>query len=476
MEHQGELFQRNYKKNRNGGFSLIEVLIAVVVLAIVAIPMIHLFLTSTKINVKSRETLRATTVAQDIMEGLKACDVGELEKEFQEPETDFSLIDRKLVKGDLRDLSEDEQWGKGIDGLFYFAMTDVTMQGTEYDTLIKLDARGYMEDGLVTSVPDETESDPMKPTVYTGHDQEHNNTKMAKISSVVEGQDGLYVEKRSDRDRILDEIWNEYRTELEKNGYSREDLKFSVEENMGISIPKMDITQRETVIDIKDTGDVDADGNPIAEATVRVTYYCQYPSGSGEAAEISVPDELPTDNSRFSGENFYVFYYPFYAREEVPDAIEINNIDGIPLQLILVKQADETLSEVERAACDESYMVDVDLKGFDKDKLDEQLVIRTNLGDSVMSETFLRGKTDIREARDRVKFRVKGISGVRPFDELQVYRLTGERLGAAAAAPDVADLTSVIYDVDVAIYKRGAADRNFPMEERVMLLSGSKIN
>ena len=41
-------------------------------------------------------------------------------------------------------------------------------------------------------------------------------------------------------------------------------------------------------------------------------------------------------------------------------------------------------------------MVDVDLKGFDKDKLDEQLVIRTNLGESVMSETFLRGKTEIR--------------------------------------------------------------------------------
>ena len=51
MEHQGELFQRNYKKNRNGGFSLIEVLIAVVVLAIVAIPMIHLFLTSTKLPI-----------------------------------------------------------------------------------------------------------------------------------------------------------------------------------------------------------------------------------------------------------------------------------------------------------------------------------------------------------------------------------------------------------------------------------------
>ena len=65
---------------------------------------------------------------------------------------------------------------------------------------------------------------------------------------------------------------------------------------------------------------------------------------------------------------------------------------------------------------------------------------------------------------------------MRSFDELQVYRLTGERLGAAAAAPDVADLTSVIYDVDVAIYKKGAADRNFPMEERVMLLSGSKID
>ena len=59
------------KQNKDAGFSLVELLIAVVILAIIVIPLMNLFVSSNRINIKSRQTLRATTVAQDIMEGLK---------------------------------------------------------------------------------------------------------------------------------------------------------------------------------------------------------------------------------------------------------------------------------------------------------------------------------------------------------------------------------------------------------------------
>ena len=52
--------------NKNAGFSLLELLIAVTILAIITIPMLHMFVTSAKINGKSRITLRATVLAQDI--------------------------------------------------------------------------------------------------------------------------------------------------------------------------------------------------------------------------------------------------------------------------------------------------------------------------------------------------------------------------------------------------------------------------
>lgn len=55
---------RKYQENPDAGFSLVELLIAVTILAIIVVPLLHMFVTSTRINVKSRQTLRATTVAR----------------------------------------------------------------------------------------------------------------------------------------------------------------------------------------------------------------------------------------------------------------------------------------------------------------------------------------------------------------------------------------------------------------------------
>ncbi|MBD5445051.1 MAG: prepilin-type N-terminal cleavage/methylation domain-containing protein [Lachnospiraceae bacterium] len=52
----------------NKGFTLIEVLIAVFVLAIVVVPLLHSFVSSHRVNGKSKQYMRATTLAQDEME------------------------------------------------------------------------------------------------------------------------------------------------------------------------------------------------------------------------------------------------------------------------------------------------------------------------------------------------------------------------------------------------------------------------
>lgn len=54
--------------NADKGFSLLEVLVAVLVLAIVVIPVLHSFVSSYRVNARSREMLRATTLAQNEME------------------------------------------------------------------------------------------------------------------------------------------------------------------------------------------------------------------------------------------------------------------------------------------------------------------------------------------------------------------------------------------------------------------------
>ena len=44
------------------------------------------------------------------------------------------------------------------------------------------------------------------------------------------------------------------------------------------------------------------------------------------------------------------------------------------------------------------------------------------------------------------------------------------------AAPLGTDITELIYDVEVSVYEEGAAGRNFPDEERMIVIEGSKTN
>ena len=130
------------KLNKDAGFSLLELLIAVVILAIIVIPLLNLFLSSNKLNIKSRQTLRATTAAQDIMEGLKAYNMEEIRAQFDDPASGFYVIDSRMIKGGVKE----EAPGKGnpTDGLYVFSMKELNMQGSKFDAKIEIDGRGYM--------------------------------------------------------------------------------------------------------------------------------------------------------------------------------------------------------------------------------------------------------------------------------------------------------------------------------------------
>lgn len=60
------------KKKANQGFSLVEVVIAIAILAIVALPLFSAFAQSAKTNAKARKIMNATNLAQNIVEDIKA--------------------------------------------------------------------------------------------------------------------------------------------------------------------------------------------------------------------------------------------------------------------------------------------------------------------------------------------------------------------------------------------------------------------
>ena len=57
-------------------FPLWSFLIAMVVLAIIVVPLLHSFVTSARTNAKSRSTMHATAIAEDVMEMFEAISAG----------------------------------------------------------------------------------------------------------------------------------------------------------------------------------------------------------------------------------------------------------------------------------------------------------------------------------------------------------------------------------------------------------------
>lgn len=62
---------REDNKKRNSGFTLVEVLVAVAVLAVAAIPILQSFVSVVQVNSKSRRRLAASTIAEAVMESCK---------------------------------------------------------------------------------------------------------------------------------------------------------------------------------------------------------------------------------------------------------------------------------------------------------------------------------------------------------------------------------------------------------------------
>lgn len=446
--------RKNDGKLNNRGLSLVELLVAVTILAVITVPMLHMFVTSGKINAKSRVTLRATFLAQDVLESLKAYHVEELQDQFN-GRTDFVLVDRTLLDGAA--LSEDiaqESSENGTDaagnpkpGLYYFTMKNVHMEKSRFDVRIKVDARGYTEGN----------------TDASAHEKQPNSSNVAYITSMNKDTDASYQQTKLLEAEVFQEVRNK--------------LSLPAGEDVDYDTPGLECLGRKITVSFKD-GSVDADGNQKTEAKIGYEYTFRY--NSGAEFKVTIPStqdedgEYATPRGDFIGSNFYLFYYPVY--EGKPDEIvfECTETGGLsafsadhPLNIYIAKQTDKELTDTQLYTAEIAYRAKVDVKGLDKEKFR----IRTNLGYHLVNDAYLESVGAKKEILSQVEYHRDGAVAKKSLNIFNLSGIRDKEYGADGADDEVLEL---MYDVQVEVYEAGAADEGFPTEKRKVTLDGSK--
>lgn len=473
----------------HAGFSLIELLIAVTILSIIAVPLLHMFVTSSRINAKSRRIHSATMVAQDIMEGVKAYTLEEVKAQFQPlgedggssydpPGEDFRIINRTMILGGVKDLTKRMPQHRENDGIYYFGMENV---GTaQYDVLIKLDASTYgVKAKDRTRDPDAV------------HDSELNGRFYAEIGSINEisgssgdmlrAADSSYHQSKELDEDVLKDIRQQIKEDILTNGGSIPDDLDKLElEDL--------IRKRLIKVTIEDAHRKDAAGNEQCLATVTFIYEYEYggmenkclkeecpfqsgkaghpwphshgyaASGSGEACAIS---------RTFSSGNFYLFYYPFYAAGKRIDDIEFEIKDKDKLlggehpmlkSITLAKQIRSEmdpdrnvivpeLSDLQLWEKESNYQAEVRINTHGK--IEADLIYRTNLDSNMADESEIDMGMVNQFFDDMVHIQPEGFAG----DGLS------------------SKTTNLIYDIEIAVYETGAAkhftENNFEDKDEI---------
>ena len=483
------------KLNKNAGFSLVELLIAVTILAIIVIPLLHMFVTTSRLNGKAKQKQRATTVAQNLIEGMKAYDIDELREQFNQPVDGFYVMDSKLIHGSIKedfdreksdpafsgDSSEAEPEAPGV---YYFTLEDIRMQGSSYDALIKVDATGYMSGNLTSEAGSADDG-------KAHHDLALNGSNIAMPGSVNKGgggakKDGSYLQDYDMNYKLLNMLATKYGFTLEEIPTIREFISH------GGTI------SRTITLNLR-AGAPDAEGNNTFDADIRFKYNCSY---KGSVTEEFIPITAQADPGPmgqpcgFTGENFYLFYYPLYGA--VSDEIVINNESNQPLRLYIVKQvakkdpsavaspdpdefeaSKDELTDSQLNAAEMAYRVKVNVIDSGADNVK----IRTNLGVNLVNAAFGGGAsphpegtlpTTDAEKQDlptQATFTLNGAPGI----NLNIFSLSGIRYQGTGTNDEITD---VIFDIEVSIFKEGAYAENFDpsKSERLVVVEGSKNN
>lgn len=287
----------------NKGFSLLEVLIAIVILCVVSIPLLHAFVTASRTNARSKVVLRATSVAEDLMEDFKYLTVEELET--------------KYGSATLNTVTFDDTTGK-------------------YEFIIKNPSQ-FSQD-----LPDDySVKMTLNPNLYTNA----NALNLSEFSTVSAADSAVYVMQGEYDNRIYEQFLNknEEWNAVDPTSYTKKNLDFfknNLIRTIVVSIVK------------KGTGeDVVGDEMDLATVTIKVKYELKNYSGILPRTDAVFEEkEAEMFNNQLSNtrlNSVFVLYNPRYAAAASVkgDNIVIENADNIKTNVYVIAQDNAMIAD-----------------------------------------------------------------------------------------------------------------------------------
>lgn len=297
-------------KLNNEGVTLVEIIVAMLILAIVVVPFVHSFVTSASTNKKSRETLYGTTIAEDIMELFEDADVKQESVDIQ------ALISAESALG----VTDPGSVSVDTDGVYEIKMGSSTLSKYVSEAFA---GDGYSAEIVLNPCNDVTKGDgTVEPGKYNKVNVESGN--LASIANINGKTCGIYkMETNTDKDAI-----GMLQTEA-GGGKSFDEIK-----NATNRLLKIDIIYNDVHVP---TG--------IQFVKVRVTLNYTYNGHTITYSQNTVYDNtVELSQQAYPLENIFIIFSPLYsnvAPNKTYDSIEITNEHNIPVSLYLIHETSD---------------------------------------------------------------------------------------------------------------------------------------
>lgn len=429
----------------NKGFTLVEVLVAVLILAIVAGPVLSSLVTSIRVNAKAKEQQRLNAAAESIMEGFKAYDFDQLEDQFSTGDindckvigsmlTDTNAVIKAVnacsvaVSSTSWDYKETDPIDGSVTTTRYqvptgtFKLQEINYENKNYDATVELSLYKETDDsGAVT---------------YDGTSQ------ISYIENMNGYQDCVYLQQLNEMTEnyynLLTDVATELNTVDKIYGKSSDGRYLGGYMANNLDMDHIEVS-RSTVVTIDDT-----------KVNVSVTYsakivdYPYYLTGASTAnlnktislAPITEDFYNNTDVEGASLDNVFLFIYPAYKSSAsgypfYSDTYSITNT-GSEKKVFFVKQKNTTIADLN--TCEQTYAPSITVSNVD---LYHNL--KDNLGGG--STTGFTGITAVGGANI-----IEGISI--PTAQVMLYKITVTIYEDGAYAEDFADAGKVLYKLE----------------------------